>query len=437
VESGDFYGLVGQVLDGQFRVDKAVGEGGFSVVYRGEHLGLEEPVAIKCLKLQPQLGSAIVENFVRRFRDESRIHYKLSKNSLAIARTIGAGTAMTPKTGALIPYMVLEWLDGFSLSQQLDARRARGEKGRSLAEVVRLLDPVAEAMAMAHSFGVIHRDLNPSNIFIATLPGGGFKPKILDFGVAKVLSDHVLSLGPRAVTLAQLRIFTPSYGAPEQFDERFGAIGPWTDVYALALMVVELLTDRTPNEGEDLSELMDHACFSSQRPTPRALGIVTGDAVEDVMLNALAVRPTDRPSDIGEFWGGLKHAINHDSGHQYLPSSYGMLAAPDVALPPVAPATLPTNPGPAIDPFARTQAGEVRSPLHARSSSPPPPAVSPLPPSTTPLVSIVRPGHALPIHTPAPQPRNSNEKPILVLVIGITLTIFFIVILIILALKKT
>ena len=127
----DPYGLVGQVLDGQFRVDRPIGEGGFSVVYRGQHVGLDEPVAVKCLKLQAQLGSALVETFIRRFRDESKIHYRLSRGSLHIARTIAAGTTMAPATGALVPYMVLEWLEGYTLAEELRARRQRRRAGAS------------------------------------------------------------------------------------------------------------------------------------------------------------------------------------------------------------------------------------------------------------------------------------------------------------------
>ena len=308
----DPYGLVGQVLDGQFRVDAPVGEGGFSVVYRGRHLGLDEPVAIKCLKLQAQLGSAIVETFLRRFRDESKIHYKLSQSSLHVARTIAAGTTMAPATSALVPYMVLEWLDGYTLGEQLRARRDRGEKGRPIGEVTKLLDPVAEALALAHSLGVVHRDINPSNIFCAVQQGGGLRLKVMDFGVAKIISDHALALGPRHATHGSIKMFTPAYGAPEQFSEGVGAVGAATDVYAFALLVVELLLDRAPITGEHLGDYLERALDTETRPTPRTLGASVGDAVEGVLAGALAVDPAARPSDVGAFWGLLKNAATRD-----------------------------------------------------------------------------------------------------------------------------
>jgi serine/threonine-protein kinase len=332
VTTTDLYGIEGQVLDGQFRVDRAIGEGGFSVVYRGLHIGLDEPVAIKCLKLQSPLASSVVDGIVRRFRDESKIHYRLSRGSLHIARTIAAGTTMAPATGALVPYMVLEWLEGFTLSEELRARRMRGEQGRSLPEVIRLLDPVADAMAFAHAQGVVHRDLNPSNIFVAHAQGSS-KLKVLDFGVAKVISDHALSLGPRVATIGQIRMFTPAYAAPEQFHDALGAIGPYTDVYSFAVLVVELLADRTPIEGEHIGDYADKALDPGRRPTPRSMGVHVGDAVEAVLARAVTVDPSQRPRDIGEFWGMLKNAATRDANQSRGLGEVGFPTPPAMAAP--------------------------------------------------------------------------------------------------------
>ncbi|MGO9834423.1 MAG: serine/threonine protein kinase [Polyangiaceae bacterium] len=314
--SADPFGLVGQVLDGHFRVDRWVGEGGFSVVYQGTHIGLSEPIAVKCLKLPFSLGSALVESFVRRFRDESRLHYRLSQGNLHIVRSIASGTTLAPATSALVPYTVLEWLDGQSLADEFADRRARGLKGRPLSEIVRLLDSAIDAVAYAHVQGVIHRDLNPGNLFLART-GGGTKLKVLDFGVAKILSDSALAMGPSARTLGNVRMFAPAYGAPEQFDDRIGVIGAWTDVYALALVVLEALTDRSVVEGEHLGEFAMRALDKENRPTPRSLGVAVGDDVENVLARATALSPADRPQDAGEFWGMLKHALRVDGqpGH--------------------------------------------------------------------------------------------------------------------------
>jgi eukaryotic-like serine/threonine-protein kinase len=315
VNPADPFGLIGQVLDGQFRVDKFVGEGGFSIVYRGHHAGLNEPIAIKCLKLPPALGSALVESFIRRFRDESRIHYRLSQGSLAIARSIASGTTMSSSTSALVPYMVLEWLEGKSLAQDFEVRRQQGKHGRSMDEVIKLLDTAAQGLAFAHSQGVVHRDVNPGNLFLAERQQTehGMMTKVLDFGVAKIISDHALEMGPRAATLGQIRIFAPAYGSPEQFDDTVGKVGPASDVYSFALIVLEALRDLPVREGEHLGEFALMALEPNGRPTPRSLGVPVGDAVEDVFKRAGALRPADRPTDMGQFWGALKHAIRSDA----------------------------------------------------------------------------------------------------------------------------
>jgi serine/threonine protein kinase len=311
VAVSDPFGLRGHVLDGQFRVDDCIGEGGFSVVYRGTHIGLSEPVAIKCLKLPPALGSALVESFIKRFRDESRLHYRLSQGHLHIARCIASGTTVAPATSALVPYTALEWLNGRSLAEELEDRRRRGLTGRPLAEVVRLLDSAVDALAYAHAQGVVHRDLNPGNLFLTRTPAGT-KLKVLDFGVAKILADSALAMGPGAHTLGNVRIFTPAYGAPEQFDDGVGAIGPWTDVYAVALVVLEVLTDRTAMEGDHLGELAARALDPHRRPTPRAFGVSIGDEAERALARAVARSPDERPRDAGELWGLLKHAMAED-----------------------------------------------------------------------------------------------------------------------------
>jgi len=307
---------VGQVLDGHFRVDRWVGEGGFSVVYQGTHVGLSEPIAVKCLKLPFSLGSALVESFVKRFRDESRLHYRLSQGNLHIVRSIASGTTLAPATSALVPYTVLEWLDGQSLADEFAERRAQGLRGRPLPEVVKLLDSAVDAVAYAHAQGVVHRDLNPGNLFLART-AAGTKLKVLDFGVAKILSDSALAMGPSARTLGNVRMFAPAYGAPEQFDDRVGVVGPWTDVYALALVVLEALTDRSVVEGEHLGEFAMRTLDKANRPTPRALGVAVGDEVESVLARATALEPAQRPQDAGELWGMLKHALRVDGepGH--------------------------------------------------------------------------------------------------------------------------
>lgn len=349
--STDPFGLVGQVLDGQFRVDELVGEGGFSAVYRGHNLGLNEPIAIKSLKLPVALQTSLVETFVQRFRDESRLLYRLSQGNLHIVRSIAAGTT-TSSSGILVPFMILEWLNGRSLAQDFTVRRDLGKAGRSLAEILQVFSTAADALAYAHAQGVVHRDLNPGNFFLATTPNLGITMKVLDFGVAKVMHDSTLGLGPRAQTVGQFRIFAPAYGAPEQFDDNLGNVGAPSDVYSFALVLLEALRDAPVNEGVNLADFARFAIDPARRPTPRVLGMQVEDEVEAVFARATQLDPRKRWQSVAELWGALTSAATSAA-------SKSMKAAK--MPPPAAQKTLPLGasfpfPRPAPRPAAGTPA---------------------------------------------------------------------------------
>src|SRR6516225_4553609 len=115
----DPFDLVGDVLDGQYRVDAVAGEGDLSVVYKGHHLGVDATVAIKCLNLPATLDPALVSPLVEDFREASRVHYRLARGNLHIAQTLGSGQTVAPRTGATVPYLVREWFEGESLAADL------------------------------------------------------------------------------------------------------------------------------------------------------------------------------------------------------------------------------------------------------------------------------------------------------------------------------
>ncbi|MGH7283781.1 MAG: serine/threonine protein kinase, partial [Polyangiaceae bacterium] len=299
--------MIGSVIDGQFRVDQWVGEGGFSVVYKGFHLGLQEPIAIKCLKLPQSLAREVIEQFQNRFRDESRIAYRLSQGNLHIVRSITSGST-TSGSGQVIPYMVLEWLDGITLSQDFKQRRDSRQTGRKLEEIVQLFAPAAEALAYAHAHGVVHRDVKPGNLFLAQTREG-FRMKVLDFGMAKILSDGNLGIAPLAQSTGSLVVFSAPYAAPEQFDPKIGSIGTWTDVYSLALVLLEALRDQRVRNVDSVAECLMQAVDPAQAPTPKWLGLAVSSGLDEVFARALAVNPRERAQDVGEFWGQLRNAM--------------------------------------------------------------------------------------------------------------------------------
>src|SRR5688572_29825423 len=141
----DPFGWVGATIDGQFAVDAVAGEGAFGVVYRGTHIGLDAPIAIKCLKLPTELSKEEKQSFLATFRDEARILHRLSRRTLGIVQALDVGAATAPN-GQWTPYTIMEWLEGETLEEDLRKRRAAGVSPRGLDEAIALLAPAASAL---------------------------------------------------------------------------------------------------------------------------------------------------------------------------------------------------------------------------------------------------------------------------------------------------
>lgn len=428
----DPFALVGATLEGQYRVERIVGEGGFGVVYRGRHLALDQPVAIKALKGLDAEDPRINELVLQKFREEARLLYTLSQSSLHIVRSTDFGAVTTP-SGAWAPFMILEWLDGVSLSDDLDARRERGMRGRSLDEAFAILEPAAEGLGIAHQRHVAHRDIKPGNLFLLRDKSGP-TVKVLDFGIAKIMKE-----GEQAGTKGTFASFTWLYAAPEQLDPRVGQTGLATDVYAFTLLLTELLTDRTPVEGRDVVAILKAATDPTRRPTPRSRGANVPDDVEAVCRRALAVDPKQRYATVTELWSALasaraSRAFVVTRAHAAAPMS---MVSPSLvgsgAVPP-APGSAPlVTPGPAQGPFhtpparpshtAMVPSVDGRGPSSPRHLPIPTPAQPMAPPSVVaPFAPIgptgpigppphAPPPHAPPLHAPPPHATASPLSP--------------------------
>jgi serine/threonine protein kinase len=155
------------------------------------------------------------------FVKEGALLNRLSRKTTSIVQAHDIGTWHSPM-GASLLFTVLDWLDGHPLSEGM------GETPWSLPRVIQTLAPIAEALSVAHTHGIAHRDVKPGNIFIVT-EDGGEDLKLLDFGVAKVASERGFSSTGNA-----LSSFSMNYGAPEQLTG--DPTGPWTDAYSLAMV---------------------------------------------------------------------------------------------------------------------------------------------------------------------------------------------------------
>jgi formylglycine-generating enzyme required for sulfatase activity/serine/threonine protein kinase len=297
----DPLGIIGTTVSAKYDVEEVVDEGGFSVIYRARHRIWSQPVALKCFKLWSRIAPAKREALLEDFIREGALLSHLSRRSATIVQARDVGTFTTPN-GAWVAYLVLEWLEGSSLEAILTEQKSWPQ-----ARVMRVLEPVAAALDLVHREGIAHRDIKPANIFVTgPLDGDDMFVKVLDFGIAKVVGSAGLEF---AQTQGEMTSFTPRYGAPEQFTRTHGPTGPWTDVYALALVFCELVSGRRALEGHNFIELGMSSADTARRPTPRTLGADVNDALEAACARALACKPESRYQTAGEFWDAVRAAI--------------------------------------------------------------------------------------------------------------------------------
>jgi eukaryotic-like serine/threonine-protein kinase len=268
----------GDVLAGKYEVDLVLGSGGMGMVVRAKHIQLGEMVAIKFLL--PDFGTV---DRVARFEREARAAAKLKGDH--VARVVDLGTL---DNGT--PYMVMEYLEGEDLDQRL---RRRGPL--PVAEAVDFMTQACEAMAEAHALGIIHRDLKSSNLFVVNRPDGSERLKVLDFGIAKVVDSDLSGLDADMTrTLAVMG--SPTYMSPEQLKSTRN-VDARTDVWALGVIVYELLTGRVPFDGEGLPEL--YASIASG--TPKRIGRRdVPEGLEAVVLRCLEKSKEKRFRNVAE-----------------------------------------------------------------------------------------------------------------------------------------
>lgn len=324
--SCDPFGLVHRTVCDAFRVDEFVAEGGYGVVYRGFHEFFRAPVALKVLKVPGGLPEEVRTNFWEEFRREAEVQFRLSALTPFVVRPFHIGQVDVGREHPL-PIMALEWLEGMDLEVEGKLRKRAGTPPRSLPALLDLLSGAAKAIHLSHNFereggrySVVHRDIKPENLFITHF-GDGEIVKILDFGTSKVGRIINLLAGDPTLT-ARPGHFSPAYAAPEQWvPDSLGQTGPWTDVWGMALTLVELMKGDHVFSG-NLQKAMSACLNQRTRPTPRNQGVVVSDAVERAFLRALAVDPRERTPSMRELWLDLRHAATEQALEES-PVSFG------------------------------------------------------------------------------------------------------------------
>jgi serine/threonine protein kinase len=270
--------LIGALIDGRYRVESVLGVGGIGIVYLCQHEVLEKPVAIKILRREYVLHDDLNERFLNEARASSAI------KSPRIVDTIDVGSLPDGT-----PYFVMEYVDGETLASLLDR-----EGAIDLVGSVDIARQIAEGLEAAHAAGVIHRDLKPENVFLAPAETPGFYDvKIFDFGIAKVARAR------KRLTYAGAVFGTPHYMSPEQ--ARGETVDTTSDIYALGVMLFEMVTGNVPFDGDDpLAVMSQHV----DRVPPllsaiRRTGVPA--SLEAVVARCLAKDPRDRYASANDF----------------------------------------------------------------------------------------------------------------------------------------
>ncbi|MEM1269285.1 MAG: serine/threonine-protein kinase, partial [Bacteroidota bacterium] len=282
---------------GPYKLLSELGRGGMGVVYLAERADgtYRQRVALKLVRAD---GAQMTGS---RFRAERQILARLAHPN--IARLLDGGLS-GPVPGAPdgLPYLVMEYVAGEPLTQYADRRRL------GVQDRLNLFQQVCDAVAFAHQNLVVHRDLKPGNILVEETDEGPGRVKLLDFGIAKLL-DETEEDAP-FITRTAGGLMTPAYAAPEQV--RGTGVTTATDIYALGVILYELLTGRRPYETAGLSpaELERVICDADpSRPSTVATRLVDADATREVTPEDLAEMRSTEPSQLSSTLSGDLDAI--------------------------------------------------------------------------------------------------------------------------------
>ncbi len=238
----------GDEIAGKYRVERIVGRGGMGVVVSAVHVHLEERVAIKLLLPGADVKPEVAERFMR----EARAAVKIKSQHVAKVMDVG----IQPDGR---PYMVMEFLEGRDLGEELDRNGPLPE-----AVAVEYVLQACDALAEAHRRGIVHRDLKPSNLFLCKNRNPPII-KLLDFGVSKMKANTSLPQGSPSLTAEAMLLGTPYYMSPEQIrsakdvDER-------ADVWALGVILYELISGKVPFDGTTATEVLAGICGDKPKP---------------------------------------------------------------------------------------------------------------------------------------------------------------------------
>lgn len=271
----------------RYEVGEVVGRGGYGMVCRGFDRKTGRDVALKMLSPDSGKNADAVERMLRE-----------QQAMLALAGTCAVSAIDLFRLESGAPCLVMEWLEGIDLEQQLEIWEAAGQRG-SFEQLRLVIEPIALTLERAHEIGILHRDIKPANVFLTA--GETPSVRLLDFGLSRMKS---------AAPLTQLGMVmgSPSYIAPETWRGNSALLDGRADLYALAVIVFRFLTGQIPFDVPDLIGKMT-AVTSAPRPSVVAIRPELPPTLDAWMSRALAVEPADRFQTGGDFYAALSAAL--------------------------------------------------------------------------------------------------------------------------------
>ena len=277
--------LIGQTLGGLYRVERLIGKGGMGRVYEATHAHLGNTYAVKVLSAQRANKPDAVERFLREAKSATRIDHEHIVKVLNFDTHDDHGV-----------FLVMELLEGESLA----ARLKRGPL--PIEAAVDIATQTGDALQAAHDEGIVHRDLKPENIFLTQKNGRDFV-KVLDFGISKIKTpEH----GDINLTKTDQLLGTPLYISPE-LARGVSAIDHRADVYALGVIMYEMITGTPPFSGSNQFQLLyQHGNEAPDPPSQRAEQAKVPPHIEAAVLKALEKNPADRFENMSAFCDALQ-----------------------------------------------------------------------------------------------------------------------------------
>ncbi|HJU55669.1 MAG TPA: serine/threonine-protein kinase [Pyrinomonadaceae bacterium] len=346
----DPYRLTGEVFGGRYRLEEFAGMGSFGAVYRATDARVGRTVAVKILK--PDLGDDEMNDARELFQREALTAGRLMHPHIVAVTDVGEDAGFA--------YLVMEWLEGSTLEDELRARVPFSPE-----ETSSLLGTIADALAAAHNAGVIHRDIKPSNIHL----GRRERPfvKVLDFGIAKVVTSSTAVAASRIAG-------TVSYMSPEQITG--SRIDRRTDIYSLGIVLYQMLTGELPFKGDSQGHIIQQHIAVNPPSLSEACPDISPE-LSHVIQRALGKLPEARQQSAQELHSEFVAALARKA---FQPADSTTRTQEEVtevlpsSLRPTAISPPPIEPQPGVD-IAGPQRGLLSEPTHERGAGQTPPKV--------------------------------------------------------------